>query len=414
MNLETSLERYKNKEPEIVFEWKDPYSEARGWVVINSLRGGAAGGGTRMRQGLTRDEVISLAKIMEIKFAVCGPPIGGAKSGIDFNPKDPRRNEVLQRWYAAVLPLLKNYYGTGGDLNIDEIKDVVPITEDLGLWHPQEGIVNGHLKPNSGQSINILGQLRYGCTKLVEDPLYAPKASKRYAVADLITGFGVSESVRHFYRIFQKSNLDGKRVIIQGWGNVASAAAYYLSCSGAKIVGIIDKAGGIIDQNGISHEEVEKLFENKLGNTLNSEKLIPFESINNEIWDLPCDIFIPGAASKIVTNEQVKRLISKGCEVISCGANVPFTDDGVFFGETAKYIDQNISLIPDFVANCGMARVFAYLMQKDCELLDKSIFIDVSEIIGTFLEELYIINPSLCCISSNSLIRCLEKLENNV
>ena len=48
----------------------------QGWVVINSLRGGAAGGGTRMRKGLTKDEVVSLAKVMEIKFSVCGPPIG--------------------------------------------------------------------------------------------------------------------------------------------------------------------------------------------------------------------------------------------------------------------------------------------------------------------------------------------------
>ena len=109
-----------------------------------------------MRRGLNKEEVISLAKVMEIKFSVCGPDIGGAKSGIDFDPKDPRRVEVLERWYAAVIPLLKNYYGTGGDLNVDELKDVIPITEDLGLWHPQEGIVNGHLRPKEGDRINAL------------------------------------------------------------------------------------------------------------------------------------------------------------------------------------------------------------------------------------------------------------------
>ena len=91
-----------------MFEWKDKLTEAKGWVVINSLRGGAAAGGTRMRKGLTKDEVVSLAKVMEIKFSVSGPSIGGAKSGIDFDPQDPRRTEVLKRWYAAVFPLLKN------------------------------------------------------------------------------------------------------------------------------------------------------------------------------------------------------------------------------------------------------------------------------------------------------------------
>ena len=102
-------------------------------MVINSLRGGAAGGGTRMRKGLDKNEVLSLAKTMEIKFAVCGPGIGGGKSGINFDPNDPRKNEVLDRWYKAVMPLLKTYYGTGGDLNIDEIKDVIPITNKYGL-----------------------------------------------------------------------------------------------------------------------------------------------------------------------------------------------------------------------------------------------------------------------------------------
>ena len=64
--------------------------------------GGAAGGGTRMRVGLDKREVESLAKTMEVKFTVAGPPIGGAKSGINFDPKDPRKEGVLRRWYAAV------------------------------------------------------------------------------------------------------------------------------------------------------------------------------------------------------------------------------------------------------------------------------------------------------------------------
>ena len=118
------LKLYENKKPEIIFEWSDSLSEAKGWVVINSLKGGAAGGGTRMRKGLNKHEVISLAKTMEIKFTVAGPSIGGAKSGINFDPNDPRKKDVLRRWFQAIKPLLKNYYGTGGDLNIDEINEL--------------------------------------------------------------------------------------------------------------------------------------------------------------------------------------------------------------------------------------------------------------------------------------------------
>ena len=112
--LKELVAKFENKQPEIVFEWNDSETEAKGWVVINSLRGGAAGGGTRMRKNLDKREVESLAKTMEIKFSVSGPSIGGAKSGICFDPADPRKRGVLERWFMAVAPLLKAYYGTGG------------------------------------------------------------------------------------------------------------------------------------------------------------------------------------------------------------------------------------------------------------------------------------------------------------
>lgn len=384
-----TLKEYINTAPQIVFEWNDSETSARGWVVINSLKNGAAGGGTRMRSGLTKSEVVSLAKVMEVKFTVSGPDIGGAKSGIDFDPSDPRREEVLGRWYKAIFPLLKNYYGTGGDLNVDELKDVIPITEDLGLWHPQEGIVNGHLKSGKGEKVRKLGQLRFGVAKVIEDKNYAPINEKKYAVADMITGWGVAQAVKHYYDIFSDGNISGKRAIIQGWGNVASAAAYYLANNGVKIVSIIDRNGGIIKESGFSAEEIEDLFINKNGNQLNSPHSEPFDIINEKIWDVPTDIFIPGAASKIITRNQMERLIAGGVDVMSCGANVPFVDDKIFFGPTAKWVDDEISLIPDFIANCGMARTFAFLMEKDIDITDENIFTDVSNTIKTALREIH-------------------------
>ena len=221
------LKKFENKTPEIVFQWQDSKTDAKGWVVINSLRGGAAGGGTRMRVGLDKHEVTSLAKTMEVKFTVSGPPIGGAKSGINFDPNDPEKKEVLKRWYAAITPLLKYYYGTGGDLNIDEINDVIPITEDCGVWHPQEGVFNGHYQPRESQKINRIGQLRQGVLKTIESVKnYSPDIERKFVVADMITGYGVSESVKHYYQIYG-GELKNKRVIVQGWGNVGSAAAYH-------------------------------------------------------------------------------------------------------------------------------------------------------------------------------------------
>src|SRR5690606_2537782 len=142
--MKTLLKKFEDKKPEVVFHWTDSETEAEGWTVINSLRGGAAGGGTRMRKGLDMNEVLSLAKTMEIKFTVAGPAIGGAKSGINFNTNDPRKEGDLNRWYKVVYPLLKNYYETGGDINVEQIHEVIPITKEYILLHPQEGVFNAH------------------------------------------------------------------------------------------------------------------------------------------------------------------------------------------------------------------------------------------------------------------------------
>ncbi|MEO6036819.1 MAG: amino acid dehydrogenase, partial [Saprospiraceae bacterium] len=296
-------------------------------------------------------------------------------------------------------------------LNVDELKDVVPITEDLGLWHPQEGIVRGHLKPTEGQQINIIGQLRYGCTKIVEDPEYVPEDSQhKYAVADLITGYGVAESVRHFYELYHGSAPAGKTAIIQGWGNVASAAACYLAKQGVKIIGIIDRAGGILAPEGLGLPEIKALFNAKNGNQLAAPGLLPFVEVNERIWEMGADIFLPGAASKIVTRAQVDALLAGGIEVVACGANVPFVDDEVFFGPTAHFADERTAVIPDFVANCGMARVFAYLMQPDAVMTDQAIFSDISHTIRRALEEVIKINPLPNKVSANALYLALKKL----
>ncbi len=403
------LKKFENKSPEIVFHWSDSETEAEGWAVINSLRGGAAGGGTRMRKGLDMNEVLSLAKTMEVKFTVAGPAIGGAKSGINFDPADPRKKGVLERWYKAVSPLLKNYYGTGGDLNVDEIHEVIPMTEDCGIWHPQEGIFNGHFKPTEAEKINRVGQLRAGVVKEVVDANYSPAIDRKIKVADLITGYGVAEAVRHFYDTFGGS-VKGKRVIVQGFGNVGAAAAYYFAKNGAKVVGIIDRDGGVLNADGFTYEEVKTLFLNKNGNTLVADNMIPFAEINEKVWSIGAEVFAPCAASRLVTKEQVDAMINAGLEVISCGANVPFADKEIFFGPTMEYVDSKVSLIPDFISNCGAARVFAYFMEKRVEMSDKAIFEDISGVIKKAIQDIHKLNQDTKNISATAFEIALKQL----
>jgi len=403
------LKKFENKQPEIVFHWKDNETDAEGWTVINSLRGGAAGGGTRMRKGLDMNEVLSLAKTMEVKFSVSGPAIGGAKSGINFDPNDPRKKGVLQRWYKAVSPLLKSYYGTGGDLNVDEIHEVIPFTEECGVWHPQEGVFNGHFKPTEADKINRIGQLRQGVIKVIENPKFSPDVLRKYTVADMITGFGVAEAVRHYYNIYG-GDVQGKKAIVQGFGNVGSAAAFYLAEMGAKVVGIIDRDGGVINEEGFSFDEIKMMFLNKDGNKLVAQNMIPFAEINERIWTLGADIFAPCAASRLVTKDQIDSLITNGLDVISCGANVPFADKEIFFGPIMEETDSKVSLIPDFISNCGMARVFAYFMEKKVQMTDEAIFYDISETIKKALDKAHALNSDKKNISATAFEIALKQL----
>ena len=410
MKLDQLIAKFEGKRPEIVFEWKDSETEAEGWVVINSLRNGAAGGGTRMRKGLDKREVESLAKTMEVKFTVAGPPIGGAKSGINFDPADPRKKGVLERWYKAVHPILKHYYGTGGDLNVDEIHEVIPYTAANGLLHPQEGTVNGHLKSYTPEErLKAISRLQEGVVLPITDERLSPDVSRGYTIADMITGWGVCEAVRHYYEIYG-GFMNGKLAIIQGWGNVAAAAAFYLTKYGVRIAGIIDRDGGIIAPNGLGEEEIRQLFLNRQGNKLVADNMLSFEEVNSKIWDLPVEIFIPGAASRLVTEDQVNRMAKGGMEVVSCGANVPFADQEIFMGPISKLADNHMAVIPDFIANCGMARVFAYLMKKDAEVTDVAIFKDASNIIRSSVMRLHQFNPKQTGLSAKGLELSLTDL----
>ena len=407
--MEKLLKRFEDKKPEVVFEWKDELTDAEGWIVINSLRGGAAAGGTRMRIGVTKDEVLALAKTMEVKFTVAGPPIGGGKSGINFDPRDPRKKEVLQRWYAAAKPLLKTYYGTGGDMNVDEVHEVMPICKENDILFPLEGIVRGHHKKEEDGTMKIINQLSEGVPLIVRKEELTPDPNKDYSVGDLITGYGVSEAIVHYYNIYG-GELKGKRVIVQGWGNVAGSAAYYLSQEGAIVVGIIDKVGGVINSDGFTFDEIKSLLNNRTSNFLSSEKMMSFEEVNEKIWSVGAEIFVPAAASRLLSQNQLDQMVENRLEVISSGANVPFADKEIFFGPISKSADERVSVLPDFIANCGMARVFAYLMGDNIEMTDTAIFSDTSNRIKDALQNSYNLNKSKQNISKTAMEIALKQL----
>lgn len=373
--------RYLEALPHMTLEWHDTESDARGWLVMNSLRGGACGGGTRLRKGLTREEVTYLAKGMELKFAYSGPQIGGAKSGIDFDPADPRKRDVLRRWFRSIRPLLQEVYGTGGDVNVDEQRDVLPLCQEMGLTHPQQGIVQGHLA-NRGASVEETDiSLREGLSLTVEDPeLGLPGAG--LCVADLITGYGVSRAAARALAgedARRHDCLDGVRVVVEGFGNVGGPAALYLSRMGARVVGLVDAESALLAPDGLAPDEVEDLVRRRNIRDIPDHPLRTTGPRREEAYAAPADLFVPAAVSASLDAPRLAQLREAGVHALVSGANQPIRESVLGDTRNLESADAEFSIVADVVGSMGMARAFHHLMADGPASAPKEVFTAVRE-----------------------------------
>lgn len=376
---------YLSAPPETVVEWNDPRSSARGWLVMNSRRGGAAGGGTRMRPGLTRREVEFLAKVMELKFSISGPPIGGAKSGIDFDPDDPRKPEVLRRWFAAIRPYLEECYSTAGDLNVDEVREVLPLCREIGLAHPQQGVARGHLELSGERLAQRLDTLRAGLAQPVGEPLAVE--GLELTVADLVTGFGVATATQRLLER-QGRSLNGLRMLLEGFGRVGGAAALYLSRGGARIVGIVDDRSALVPDEPLGADGIEALLRARRGNRLPARATRGNSSEDRRRFGaVQADVCVCAAASGTVDAAVLDRLERQGVDAIVCGANHPFASAAPGDTSLEREADGRFAVVADFVANCGTAHAFAFQLAREVPASPAEIFDSVEMTVGAALDD---------------------------
>lgn len=401
---------FYQRPPAIVVEWNDRETAATGWLCIDSLHNGAAGGGTRMRTGGTREEAVFLAKTMAVKFQVCGPNIGGGKSVIRFdaNSAPDVKRGVLERWYKHIGPYLKTCYGTGGDVGVDEVSEATAITERvLGLKHVQEGIARGHTWSDSEGPAPKIDRLKHGVEELVVLPdLPGPRKGKSgepaWMIADVITGYGVARSIETYCK-HRSISLGGKRVVVEGYGAVGAFAAYYLEKMGAITVAtstrnpdgtirVAAKPTGLDCRALITAREGTNLpragtFDATITDTPSGDELLAHKA----------DIFVPAAASHTMTAQRIQMMKRAGISIVSCGANNPFaynprnTHLAAWVADMLdlqREADQLFTIIPDFVANCGMARTFGYLMAAGAKTDATSIINDSGNAIDKAIEKL--------------------------
>jgi glutamate dehydrogenase (NAD(P)+) len=267
---------------------------------------------------VTISEVKALAMWMTWKCAVVGLPFGGAKGGVQVNPKLLSRNELqnlTRRYTTEIQPLIgPNKDIPAPDVNTDsQIMAWLMDTYSMNVGYSERGITTG--KPL------VLG----GSEGRVE-------ATGRGVV------FAIEEAAKHV-----DLELATARTAVQGFGNVGAIAARLLQQRNrSPIVAVSDSSGGIYNQNGLDLEEVARQKE-RTGSVQGYEDAQ--KVTNEELLEVACDILIPAALEGQITAENAARIQAK---LIAEGANGPTTPEA----DTILY-DRGILLIPDILANAG-------------------------------------------------------------
>lgn len=288
-----------------------------GWRSQHNSALGPYKGGVRYHPNVTQDEVIALSMIMTWKNSLLLLPYGGAKGGIRVDPKKLTREEIeqLSRKYIQAL-----YKYLGSDLDIPA-PDVNTDPQTMA-WYLDE-------------YIKITGKVDFAV--FTGKPVELGGISVRL----YSTGLGVATIAKEASEKYI-GGIEGKRVIIQGFGNVGYYAAKYLAQMGAKIIGISDSKGGVIYNDGI---DVEKAFEikKKTGSVINYPE--GKKVTNDELLISDCDILIPAALENVISKFNAPKVKAK---IIVEGANGPLTADA---DEIMR--QRGIIVVPDILANAG-------------------------------------------------------------
>jgi glutamate dehydrogenase (NAD(P)+) len=319
-----------DREPLIRLTWADPVTGAHGYLVVHTLVSGLATGGTRMRAGCTLAEVEDLARGMAAKTAVFGLPVGGAKGGIDFDPKDPRATGVLERFCQAMRPWLDAHWVTAEDLGVPQHL-IDEVFARLGLQQSYHAAIS-----RSADSERTLRRVRAGLDAEVPGGV----------LGDVIGGYGVAQACLATAAAWGWSVAETS-VAIQGIGTMGGGAAWYLHEAGMRVVAMADAAGTLYDPNGLDVPALLGLRDG-FGEVDRSRVAAHVRRLpRSAVISTPADILVPAAISYAITPDNSFDVAAK---VVVEAANAATTPEA-----EAMLTARNVPVVPDFVANAGAA-----------------------------------------------------------
>jgi glutamate dehydrogenase (NAD(P)+) len=308
----------------------DSYQVIYAWRVEHSHHKLPVKGGIRFAELADEDEVKALASLMTYKCAIVDVPFGGAKGAIAINPKkyNDEQLERITRRYTAEL-VKKHFIGPGVD---------VP-APDYGTG-PREmaWIADTYASFNPGQ-IDALG-----C--VTGKPVTQGGIRGRKEATGRGIFFGIREacSIREDMKLMGiDPGIAGKKVVIQGLGNVGYYAAKFFQEAGAILVGLAEFEGAIQNDNGLDLEKVVQ-HRKETGSILNFPGATNITD-SKKALELPCDILIPAALENVITAENAPRIQAR---IIAEGANGPTT-----FEADKILAERKILIVPDVYLNAG-------------------------------------------------------------
>lgn len=322
------MRKDSKRDPYLVIEWSDSKTEAIGWLSIYNFADGVAGGGLRIMDTVTREEVERLSQVMSYKYVAGESKSGGAKGGIRYDYHKPDALDVMKRYLEAVKPYLMSGVVLGGDLGTDPA-DVRRIKRAMGV-HDRVG---NKLRCNPEKA---------KLADIKKDEL-SPATLDGMDMDHVSSGFSVAAGTDEAWKLLKGTT--GASVAIQGFGKVGGSGALWLDRWGYKIVAISDINAMYYNADGLnvrdlldSADELGEIHPDKLKSKV--------EIRNRDEWlGLEVDIIIPAAIEDVI-NKDTAPLVK--ASLISEGANIPTTPEADVILEA-----MGVHIVPDFVANQG-------------------------------------------------------------
>ncbi|WP_374727347.1 Glu/Leu/Phe/Val dehydrogenase dimerization domain-containing protein [Haloactinomyces albus] len=309
--------------------WTDPMTGKRGYLVVHSLVSGLATGGTRMRAGCTMSEVEDLARGMARKTAVFDLPVGGAKGGIDCDPKDPEARGVLRRFVEAMRPWIDAHWVTAEDLGVPQHL-IDEIFGEVGLQQSYHAAIR-----RAPDVEHTLRRVRAGLNAPVPGGLL---------LGDVVGGYGVAQSCLGVVRA-REWEPSRTTVAVQGVGTMGGGAAWYLHEAGLPIVAVADVVGALYHPDGL---DIPALLDSRdrFGEIDRSRVPEDVQRLPREaVLAAEVDVLVPAAVSYAITSERVPDVAAR---IVIEAANTPVTPEA-----EEMLAARGIPVLPDFVANSG-------------------------------------------------------------